>query len=88
MSWSEIGTWLGHSSIYWLNFWRLVVTYILTKLWFLLSATGFAPLLRAAIQLEAQDRVQLHAPSRSVQSTGQVYRPYDPDGLGRRLRKL
>ena len=87
MNWSEIGKWFGHMGIYWLNFWRLAFVYTFGKIWFFVSVAGFVPLLRAAMQHEAQGRVQLSNPSRAVRGVGRIYQPYKPNDLRSRLRR-
>ena len=88
MSWtSRLLTWLRFSGIYWLNAWHLAIVYTLGKAWFLVSLVGFLPLLRAAVQHDAQGQVRLDDPYRSEQGVSDRYQPYDLDRLRRTLRR-
>ena len=80
-------SWFSRFCIYWLNGWQLAFTYALGKTWFLLSLAGFLPLLRAAMQQEAQGRVRLADPYRVEAGAGPAYRPHDADRLRKRLRR-
>ena len=79
--------WLSFAAVYWLNFWRLAFTYVLAKLWFLVSVGGFVPFLRAAIHHEAQGQIRLSDPYRSEQGIAPAYRPYSPERLRGWLRR-